>query len=349
MVSWAGITPFFFAAGPNSRSLVTTPAQQFHVLVGSARRFVLTTHVNPDGDAIGSECALALWLRARGKEVAILNADDTPWNYTFLDAIHPVLRYDPATHRELIDRADVIVVLDINHLGRLGQMEEAVRRSHARKVCIDHHLDPDRFADIAILDDHAAATGQILYDLIRSADPDAVTQLIATSLYVAIMTDTGSFRFPKTDGSIHRIIADLLDRGADPSATYEEVYERGSIGRLQLLGRMLAGLQSACDGRVVYMSVSREMFCETGTNEADTDAFVPYTLTIRGVEVGLMFSELPDCIKVSFRSKGAIPINELAKRFGGNGHRNAAGARITGATLSEAISRVLAEVPQFLP
>ncbi len=328
---------------------MTTIAQQFHTLVGDARRIVLTTHVNPDGDGIGSECALALWLRGRGKEVTILNADETPWNYVFLNALHPVTRFDPAMHAATVEQADVIVVLDINHLGRLGRMEDAVRRSPARKVCIDHHLDPDRFADVEILDDRASATGQILYELFRSAAPDGITTPVATALYTAIMTDTGSFRFPKTDGTVHRIVAELLDRGADPSATYQEVYERGSLGRLQLLGRMLSGLRSACDGRIVYMSVTRDMFRETGTTEADTDAFVPYTLTIAGAEIGLMFSELSDCIKISFRSKGNIPINELAKRFGGNGHRNAAGARIPGGSLSETVARVLAEVPHYLP
>jgi len=338
---------FLYMPAPDSPP-VTAGIKSFRRLVDRSSRFVLTTHLNPDGDGIGSECALALFLASKGKEVVILNPHETPWNYKFLESLFPVSLFEPSRHESTVREADAIIVLDINHLGRLGALAEYVRKSPAKKVCIDHHLDPEEFADLAILDDSSAATAQILYRLLKALDPSFVTQPIATALYAAIMTDTGSFRFPKTDASVHRMVADLLEHGADPTAVYQEVYEHGPLNRLRLLGAMLAEMKTACDGRVVYMVVTRDLFRQTETGEVDTDAFVPYTLSVLGAQIGLMFSELPDCVKVSFRSKGDIPINELAKRFGGNGHRNAAGARITGLPLQEVISRILRDVERFV-
>ena len=175
-----------------------------------------------------------------------------------------------------------------------------------------------------------------------------IDRVTATALYAAIMTDTGSFRYEKTDSEIHTIVAHLLQAGADPAAIYEQVYEHTSAKRLRLLGMALAGLQTLYDGKLAYIVLTHEMFEITGTTEEDTDAFVPYTLTIAGVHIGLMFSELDGIIKVNFRSKGDIAINELAKEFGGNGHKNAAGARISNTALDETVSLVLKHAGKYI-
>jgi phosphoesterase RecJ-like protein len=322
--------------------------EEFRAIIEKSSRFVLTTHVNPDGDGLGSELALAAHLTALGKTVHILNHSGTPYFYRFLDPHHRILRFDTSKHTSVVNSADVIVVLDTNTPDRLGDLKASVADSTARKVCIDHHLDKAEFADLYILDEPSAATGEIVYRLLEFLAGDTFSSDIATALYTAIMTDTGSFRFPKTDATLHRHVARLIECGADPVYVYQQVYEQGSPGRLQLLGRVLSTLQTAHGGAVAYLKATREMFRETGTSEVDTDNMINYTLTIRGVRIGLMVTELEGGVKVSYRSKGDIWISELAKEFGGNGHKNAAGSRVSGATVDDVIQRVIERSKEYL-
>lgn len=305
------------------------------------RSFVLTTHINPDGDGLGSECAVARYLKRRGKVVRIINHSHTPANLRFLASLFPIETFDPAFHADLVRTADVIMVLDTNHADRLVSMKPFYLENLGAKICIDHHPDPDTFKDLCLIDEAASATGEMIYRILMELDPNSVDAGTATALYAAIMTDTGSFRFPKTDSDVHTICADLLARGADPVRVYEELYERGPVGRLRLLGLVLSKLTVEHNGKVAWFAVTQEMFRDTATVEPDTDAFVPYALAVDGVQIGLMFTQLDGLVKVSFRSKGTIAVNALAREFGGNGHLNAAGARIAGARLEEIIPRVL--------
>ena len=322
--------------------------ETFRTLIEPRTRFILTTHVNPDGDGLGTEVALALYLQNQGKQAVILNDSATPDNYLFLAKLFPIIQYDTSRHTSLLDRAEVIIVLDTNHPDRLGAMKTPVVSSSAVKICIDHHLEPGNFADLTILDDSSTATGEILYGLLKYLSGGSIDSETAVSLYTAIMTDTGSFRYPKTDSETHTIIAHLIQAGADPVAIYEQVYEHGTLSRAHLLGLALASLQTVQDGKIAYLTLTREMFASTQTTEVDTEAFVPYTLMLDKVQIGLMFSELDGIIKVSFRSKGNIGINELAKEFGGNGHKNAAGARIPNARMSEIVVQVLDHARAYL-
>jgi bifunctional oligoribonuclease and PAP phosphatase NrnA len=321
---------------------------KFRTLVESHTRFVLTTHVNPDGDALGTEVAVALHLQQQGKQATILNCSATPDNFAFLEKLYPILLYNPEEHDFIIEFAEVIIVLDTNSTDRLVTMKEVVSSSKAYKVCIDHHLEPDAFADLFILDENSAATGEIIYRLISYLTGRVISKEIAIALYAAIMTDTGSFRFPKTDPEIHKIVAQLVQMGADPVEIYEHIYEKGTLNRVQLLGMALANIQLAHDGKVAYIVLTREMFEMTCTDDFDTDAFVPYTMTISGVQIGLMFSDRDDIVKINFRSKGDIWINELAKEFGGNGHKNAAGARIPRGKLDELVPQILEHASAYL-
>jgi phosphoesterase RecJ-like protein len=311
-------------------------------------RFVLTTHVNPDGDGIGSETALASWLRGRGKDVRVINHSPLPAVYRFLDPGGTVATYDPVRDGPAIAAADVIVVLDTNHPDRLASMKDPVLGSPALKVCIDHHLDPDPFASPALIDADATSTGEILYRLLFSGGDDRLTAEIATGLYCAIMTDTGSFRYPRTGRMTHTIVSRLIASGADPVRIYAEVFERWSTGRIHLLGEVLAGLATEFGGLLAHVTITREMLSRTGTSEEDTDNFTTYPMSIEGVRVGILFLEIAGGVKISFRSKGLIPINELAMEFGGNGHRNAAGARIAGADCGEVRSRVLSAAGKYI-
>jgi phosphoesterase RecJ-like protein len=303
--------------------------------------------VNPDGDGLGSEVALAHYLESRSKQVSILNCSATPENYLFLHQLHPILQFDPSHHENIVENAEVIILLDANHPDRLAAMTPSIMKSHAVKVCIDHHPEPGEFADLYLLDEQSSATGEIIYNFISMAG-GTIDRVTATALYTAIMTDTGSFRYEKTDSEVHTIVAHLLQAGADPVAIYEQVYEQTSAKRTRLLGMALANMQTMYDGKLAYIVLTRKMFEATGTTEEDTDAFVPYTLTIDGVQIGLMFSEMDNIVKVSFRSKGDIAINELAKEFGGNGHKNAAGARISNIKVDEIVTKVLQNAGSYI-
>jgi len=326
------------------------PAQfeTFRTLIELHTRFVLTTHVNPDGDGLGTEVAIARYLQKLGKQATILNYSATPDNYLFLANLHPIFQFEPSQHAHIIEDAEVILVMDTNHPDRLVDMKSVLLSSKAVKICIDHHLEPGDFADLYILDESSTSTGEIVYRLMNYLNSRSIDSESAIALYTAIMTDSGSFRYPKTDSETHKIIAQLIQMGADPVAIYEHVYEHSSINRVRLLGLALANMQITDNGKIAYIVLTREMLDSTHTSEIDTEAFVPFTLTVDRVQIGLMFSEINGVVKVSFRSKGDIWINELAKEFGGNGHKNAAGARIPNARLDEIVSQVLENAGSYI-
>ena len=322
--------------------------EELKQIIDKHSKFVLTTHVNPDPDAIGSELAMARFLSSHGKVVAILNHSPMPAYCSFMDSKGIIEQFDPARHANMVLNADVVIVVDANQPDRLQSLKPYIANSTAVKVCIDHHLDKQPFADLYLVDPDTAATGQILYDLLLFLDKDCLKADIAAPLYAAIMTDTGSFRFPKTSAAIHRIVADLLEHGADPVEIYRNIYDQGTANRLRLLGNVLSTLQLAHGGKVAHMSVTSEMFRQTGTTEEDIENFINYTLTIAGVQIGLMFTDLREEVKVSFRSRGDIAVNKLAQEFGGNGHKNAAGARIPAARLDTLRNQIIASAEQYI-
>jgi len=220
--------------------------------------------------------------------------------------------------------------------------------SRALKICIDHHLEPDGFADHYLMDEDATSTGEILFRLLGRLTEERFSPTIATALYCAILTDTGSFRYPRVDPEIHRIAARLIECGADPVDIYGRVYEQWSDGRIHLLGETLRALRTVADGRIAHVTITRDMLQRTGTSEEDTDNFTTYPMSIAGVLVGILFLELSQGLKISFRSRGDIPINELAREFGGNGHRNAAGARIREGDMLQVREAVLAAALTYL-
>jgi phosphoesterase RecJ-like protein len=311
-------------------------------------RFVLTTHVNPDGDGLGSELALAKFLRSRGKEVRIINHSAIPDNYRWLDEENEIIHFMPERDRDYLLDAEVIVILDTNQPDRLRSMAPIVQQSTATKVIIDHHLDPHPFADHYMIDDDATSTGEIVFRLITAIDPAALDARIARALYTAIVTDTGSFRFPRTDPEIHRIAARLLECGVDPTMVFSNVYEKWTPGKMRLLGEVLDSMTTAYDGKLAYVVCTQHMFNQTGTTEVETDNFTNFPMSVDGVLVGILFNELHNGVKISFRSKGTIPINELAKEFGGNGHLNAAGARLFDVQLAAIVPAVIEKAGKYI-
>jgi phosphoesterase RecJ-like protein len=258
-------------------------------------------------------------------------------------------KYDPALHDKLFNEVDVIICLDFNRANRLAKMQNAFMNSKKLKVCIDHHQDSEKFADHFFVDQDYSATGHIIYDLIKKTSIVKLDYNIAYQIYAAIMTDTGSFRFERTTPEIHRIIAELLELNVDPSEIFDEIYDHSKISKIKLLGKALDSLTLYGNGnKIGYMTLRRKEFEETGAIESDTDGFVNFSLSVEGVCLGILFIELKEGFKVSFRSKGAIPVNKLAAEFGGGGHTNASGVRFFSENLDEFVDKILSRAEKYL-
>jgi len=309
---------------------------------------LLTTHVNPDADAIGSEIALFKILKRIGKQVHIINSSSTPYNLTFLDKENKIEQYKPEKHSNIIKQVDLLVGLDFNRSDRLANMRDDFINSSAHKILIDHHQDEENFVNDFFVDPLYSATGQIIYDLIKKTSIVDLNYEIAEPLYAAIMTDTGSFKYERTTPEIHYIAADLISKGVNPTQVYDEIYDQSKFGKIKLLGKALNTLSlHGNKQQIAYMILTQNDFNSFNTYENDTDTFVNFTLSIQGVRLGILFIELKDGFKVSLRSKGKIPVNKLAAEFGGGGHLNAAGIRIRSKNLEEFIPVILSKAEEY--
>ena len=310
--------------------------------------FLITTHVNPDADALGSEIAVYGILTYLQKQVKIVNHSATPYNHTFLDRGNIVEKYNPDLHDEYINNVDVVIFLDLNQMSRVVSMEKALRATPALKICIDHHLNPEDFTEHYFADAKMSATGEIIYNFIEQTKIAPFNLDIAQALYAAIMTDTGSFRFDKTTPEVHRIAANLLEFGIKPETIHDKIFAQSKIGKQKLLGQALSSLKLNKTEEVCYMVLTREDLQKNGATEADLDGFVNFCLGIENVKIGILFYELSNGIKISFRSKGKIPVNELAAEFGGGGHLNAAGTRLYDSKLNDYIDKVISASEKYL-
>lgn len=313
-------------------------------------RYVLTTHVRPDGDALGSQLALARFLTALGKTVTCLNADLAPDNLAWLPGMDAVETFDGRlAQREAVDRADAVVVVDTNALDRLGKVGPLVRASRAATYLVDHHTNPEGWFGHRFVRDTASSTGELVHELIAARDPGLIDTATAELLYTAIMTDTGSFRFSSVTPDVHRVVADLLERGGiNPAPIHAAVYETRRLGALRLLGRALDTITLHHDGRVATMTLSRRLMGTAEAHSDETDGFVNYALSVGGVVAAVLFLELASGVKMSFRSKGDAHVHEWARHFGGGGHRNASGAFVPGRPLETLTRDVVAAAPRFL-
>ncbi len=318
------------------------------------RYFVLTTHANPDLDALGSELALDEYLRSLGKEVSILNSDSVPRVFGFVDPGHRLRRFSPSRHQRKIEQAEAIFVLDASdgweRVGRIGRVLAARAnrpRDAATVICIDHHPDPVDFAHLAVVNVDAAATAELIFDLIIQAG-GALTPSIARWLYLAILTDTGSFRYPKTSPQTHLIAARLIEAGADPMQLYKQVYAQSSLGVVRLRGHVMNSLQVGAGGQMAWCALEQATLKAYGVTRADLDGFAALGTQIGGVRVSLLCVEMPQRrVKVSLRSDGSVAINGLAAQLGGGGHPSAAGATVEG-DLARVTARLVADVEALL-
>lgn len=310
--------------------------------------FLITTHVNPDADAIGSEVAFYYLLKKLGKDAFIINHSSTPYNMEFFNDGNIIQHYNEELHKNIFNEVDVIAALDFNRADRTVRMEKEIRESNKLKICIDHHQDPENFADHFFIDTESCATGQIIFDFIKSTKIIELDLKIAEAIYAAIMTDTGSFRFERTTSEVHKIVAELLEIGINPEKVYDQLYDQSKFSKIKLLGRALNSIKLDANGKLGYMSITQKDFDELNAIESDTENFVNYNLSIENVILGILFIELKNGFKVSFRSKGEIPVNLLAKEFGGGGHINASGARFFTNNMQEMIHIIISKAKSYL-
>ncbi len=314
----------------------------------SSDSIVITTHLNPDGDALGSALGLWHWLQSNGRKATVILPNAAPSNLQWLPGWSDARIW----HQDLqpvLAEADTIVVLDLNAVSRLGELGTAITESHAMVINIDHHTHPENFARLAWIDTEACSTCVMIAGMIdASGATNSMPEAAATCLYTGIMTDTGSFRFPRTTADVFRIAAKLMDHGADPVQSYEEVMNQGSVGRAQLLGKTLSQMAVLANGRLCVMTVQQQDLERYGCTLEDTEGFVQQTLTLQGVTMGILVIELPSEIKISFRSKGAAYVRELAAAYGGGGHVYAAGARLQGAAFTETLEIVKQQACAYL-
>lgn len=316
-------------------------------LVEGGERFALLTHVNADGDGLGSSIALYAFLRGLGKRSRVIVTEPVPDNYRFLALAGSIELYQPGESDRFVEEADAVFVLDNGSMARLGPLEAPTRRSRGVKVCIDHHETIDPGWDIAIVDEKASASGEIVYEILQALGGQ-ITAEIAEALYVSIITDTGHFRFSKTRPLSHRIAAHLLEHGLKPDRIYQEIYERNSEGYVRLLGQGLSAMQRAREGALVWTSLDLKSQQDLDALDLDTGGIVNTLLAMVGVRVAMLFREMPNNrVKVSLRSKG-VDVHQLAVHHGGGGHRNAAGILLEG-SLPEVAGRLLDDASALLP
>ena len=314
---------------------------RFVTLVNSHDRFLLTSHVRPDCDALGSELGMAGVLESLGKTVQIVNAQKTPPNLAFIDPTSrfKTLGVDVEPHD--LDGFEVLMVLDTSAWAQLGTMAEVVRATKAHKLILDHHVGEDDMGAELFKNPQAEATGRLVLEAAHHLGV-ALTPQIATPLFAAIATDTGWFRFGSTSPITMRAAAELIEAGAVPSAIFAQLYERDTLARLQLRGRILARTQTELGGRLAHTAALREDFEATGALPSDTEDVINMTLAIADTEVAVILVEQPGGgFKLSFRSRTpSFDCNEMARHFGGGGHKAAAGASIN-MPWPEAQSKVL--------
>jgi phosphoesterase RecJ-like protein len=309
----------------------TAATVEFAKALKPGLRVCLTTHVNPDGDGLGSEAGLAHLLRARGLDVFITNPTPTPPRFKFLfDDLPGVDRTQEAIKE--IRRADLLIVLDIADLGRLGMLAESVRDRGVPVACIDHHVSPGSLpAGPRYVDPSAAATGELIYEL-AAGNGWSISQQAARGLYVAILTDTGGFRFSNTQPRTLRVAAELLETGLDPESIYLDVYARAPEGRPRLFAEALQTLVVEPDVGLAWVTVPSGAIERLGVSSDDLDGVVEFPRSIEGVRMALLFREVSQGrIKVSLRSVGSVDVAAFAKQFGGGGHTKAAGLALPGA------------------
>lgn len=320
-------------------------------LLAAPRRCAIVTHYNPDGDAIGSGLGLLHVLRLAGHDVRVVLPNTPPSFLHWLPGYAECIAFDRKGEEALtvVRNCEVLFCLDFNRIDRVGGLEQAVKDAPL-KVLIDHHQDPEPFAMITFSDTEACATSQMVVDIVRALGMDArIDANAATCLYTGIVTDSGSFRFGSTTPHTMRVAADLMDRGVRITQVHESIMDDNRESRLKLLGFTLnERMEVHPEWDTAIIALSMADLKRFGFQPGDTEGFVNYGLSIRGIRLAAFFMERPDMVKVSLRSKGDLAVDRFAnEHFNGGGHRNAAGGQ-SKESLKDAVARFRSLLPAFI-
>ncbi|MDP5157071.1 MAG: bifunctional oligoribonuclease/PAP phosphatase NrnA [Flaviramulus sp.] len=321
-------------------------------LFSTPKKIVIVTHKNPDGDAIGSSLGLFHYLMKGRHQVHVLTPNDSPSFLKWIPGNETILKYDSqkTTCDSLINEAEIIFTLDFNAFHRTGDMETVLSDSKALKIMIDHHQAPDNYATYTYSDVTMSSTCEMIYHYIDIlGDSNLIENNIATSLYVGIMTDTGSFRFPCTTSKTHQIIASLIEKGANNSDIHNQVYDSNSYESLQLLGCALSNLKVISESKTAYITLTQNELNKFNYKKGDTEGVVNYCLSLEGIKLAAIFIEdkQEGIIKISLRSKGDFSVNEMSRaHFEGGGHTNAAGGK-SHLSLDKTVEKFISILPSY--
>ncbi len=309
---------------------LTKYTKQLSKLFISAKNILLVCHINPDGDAIGSQLALYNYLRSTGKNTEMLSPNYLQEFLKWMDGSDMITVFIREREKsiKMIRESDLIVMLDFNQSNRLGEAEKYILESGAQFVIIDHHLNPSDFADLIISDPSKCSTAELVHEIVKQLNGgQLLNRSYAEALYVGIITDTGNFEHGNFTGNTLRTVADLIDFGVDKEKIFNMIYNNFSADRMRLLGFALNKRMVVLpEYNSAYISLSRQDLKDHNNIKGDTEGFVNMPLSIRGVNFSTLFIEKDNFVKLSFRSKGKFPVNEFAARyFSGGGHMNASG------------------------
>lgn len=302
-------------------------------LLSHPKKIALIPHKNPDGDAIGSTLALWHYLKNQGHTATVVAPNDYPKFLKWMPGADLILNFEKENNqaKDCIANAEVIFTLDFNHLGRVGQMTSHLEEATATFVMVDHHQEPADYAQIMYSDVRMSSTCEMVYHLFEYLNAEEeITSDMANCIYTGIMTDTGSFKFKATTSVTHRVIANLIDKGADNTEIHSRIYDTNSPSRLHLLGCALKNMVILSDYNTTYITLSQEELDKYNFSKGDTEGFVNYGLTLENIRFAVIFIENKEegILKISFRSVGDFDVNNFARQFfQGGGHTNAAGGK----------------------
>lgn len=305
--------------------------------------FLITSHINPEGDSVGSQLAVYFLLKSLGKNAVIVNHDTVPDNMKFLTGADSITRNVPGNFNPA-----VIVVLDCPVKERIGGVHKHIREDNL-VLNIDHHISNEFFGDINWVEPKASSVGEMIYFLIKMMGA-RIGEKTAKAVYTAIITDSGMFNYSNTSSDTHVAAAELIRLGISPKEIHSEIFERKGVSEIRMLARALNTLRMEADGRIAYMCLTREMYTEENVDFVSTDEFINFPRSIRGVEVAIFFKENitnGNKVNASFRSSGKVNVNALAGLFGGGGHAKAAGC-VFDCSLEQAKDKVLKEAKKMI-
>ena len=316
-------------------------------IISENEKIFISTHINPDGDSLGSAFAMYHYLKKIGKDCRIINHSEVPLVYSFLNE-KEIFNEINDENIAFIKNADLGIILDIGDFYRLGEVANVIEGTAIEIINIDHHpLTENNFFTHNFINLDASSVGEILYSYFSSLGSDIIDKEMMLGIYCAVLTDTGSFRFSNTNQLSHEIAVDAIKMGINISEIYQNIYENSSVSRIKLLGNVIQKLNFDCNGELLWFSLNNDMVKEVDGTNQDFDGFTDFFRGIQGVEIALMLYDLKGKVRLSFRSKGKYKVNNVAKKMGGGGHPFAAAALVDG-EFSDVKSTVLGLLSTYI-